>query len=182
MVHLLDLRIVPHDPEWAALFVAERALLEPALTPWLVSGVQHVGSTAIPGLSAKPILDMLAGVRDHEQAAGAEGVLRTLGYARCEHRPHEAVYVVKPAAAAQSRWMATHHLHLTAPTSSLWRERVAFRDALRSDPALLCEYEDLKTGLAEKHNDVAGYTDGKRVFVARVLASVGLPLPDWRAL
>lgn len=172
--------LVPYDPAWVRLFNEERTVLEQSLAPWLISGVQHIGSTAIPGLSAKPILDMLAGVRDHVEAGAAEGRLKELGYACSEHRPHEAVYVVKPAAAVDSWWLATHHLHLTAPTSNLWRERLAFRDALRSDSALRQEYDALKAGLAAEQPDLAAYTAGKREFVSRVLAAADVPLPGWR--
>ena len=71
----------------------------------------------------------------------------------------------------------THSLHLTRPGSDLWRERLAFRDALRVDPALVAEYEALKLGLAEAHPaDVVAYTTGKRAFVGRVLAGAGVPL------
>src|ERR671931_422359 len=66
-------------------------------------------------------------------------------------------------------------LHLTEPGSDVWRERLAFRDLLRGDPALAAEYEALKVRLAQEHpDDVTAYTAGKREFVARVLATVGL--------
>jgi GrpB-like predicted nucleotidyltransferase (UPF0157 family) len=69
----------------------------------------------------------------------------------------------------------THNLHLTEPGSDLWRERLAFRDLLRADPALAGEYEALKLRLAQEHRtDVAAYTAGKRDFVAGVLATVGM--------
>jgi GrpB-like predicted nucleotidyltransferase (UPF0157 family) len=71
----------------------------------------------------------------------------------------------------------THSLHLTEADSDLWRERLAFRDALRANPALAAEYQALKLQLAQEHReDVAAYTAGKRAFVARVLASAGIQL------
>ena len=70
----------------------------------------------------------------------------------------------------------THHLHLTEPGSDLWRERLAFRDALLADPALASQYQDLKRQLARFTPDVATYTSGKRAFVAAVLASAGIPM------
>jgi GrpB-like predicted nucleotidyltransferase (UPF0157 family) len=63
--------VVPYDPEWPAYFAAERALLDDVLAPWLEGGIHHVGSTAIPGIAAKPMIDMLAGVRDLDAARGA---------------------------------------------------------------------------------------------------------------
>ncbi len=75
-------------------------------------------------------------------------------------------------------WTYTHGLHLTQPGSDLWRERLAFRDALRADPALATKYADLKVRLTKEHSTaVERYTVGKRAFVARVLAGVGLTLP-----
>ena len=140
------------------------------LEPWLEGGVHHVGSTAIPGLAAKPILDMVAGVRNLDEARAAFEPLRRAAYRHEPHRPGIAHHFVKP-----SLDVPTHSLHLTEPESDLWRERLAFRDALRRDPALAAEYETLKLGLAQEHaDDRQAYTAGKRAFVARVLASAGL--------
>jgi GrpB-like predicted nucleotidyltransferase (UPF0157 family) len=96
-----------------------------------------VGSTAVPGLAAKPVIDMIAGVRDLEAARAAFERLRSLGYQYRAHRP-EAHCLHKPDGAQW--WQATHHLHLTEPGSDIWRERLAFRDALRADSALAAEY------------------------------------------
>ena len=70
------LLVVPYDPAWPERFEAERELLERILAPWLEGGVHHIGSTAVPGLAAKPILDMLAGVHDLEAARAASTPLR----------------------------------------------------------------------------------------------------------
>jgi GrpB-like predicted nucleotidyltransferase (UPF0157 family) len=140
--------VVPYDPEWPQHFERERALLEQVLAPWLKDGVHHVGSTAVPGLMAKPIIDMIAGVRDLEAARAAFEPLRS---------------------------EVTHGLHLTEPGSDLWRERLAFRDTLRNDGALLGEYAALKLRLAREHgDDDAAYTAGKRVLVGHVLERAGL--------
>lgn len=167
--------VVPYDPEWPSRFEVERALLERILAPWLEGGIHHIGSTAIPGIAAKPIIDMMAGVRDLEEARGAFGPLREHSYLVAPHRPDEAHHFVKPSLRLSE---TTHSLHLTEPGSDLWRERLAFRDALRGDPALAAEYEALKLHLAEEHRrGRAAYTAAaKRPFVARVLASAGIPL------
>jgi len=164
--------IVPYDPEWPRLFAAERALLERVLAPWLEGGIHHVGSTGIPGLASKPIIDMIAGVRDLEEAREAFDPLGKQSYLYAPHRPGIAHHFTKPSLRS---WEMTHGLHLTEPGSDLWRERFAFRDALRGDPALAAEYEALKLRLAQEHRDDGGaYTAGKRAFVVRVLASAGL--------
>jgi GrpB-like predicted nucleotidyltransferase (UPF0157 family) len=151
-------------------------MLERVLVPWLASPAQHIGSTAIPGLAAKPILDMVAGVHDLAAARQAVEVLQQQGYAHGPHRPHEALWFFKPASSGD--WQnRTHHLHLTQVGSNLWRERIGFRDALRRDRALLAEYQSLKARLAAQHgDDLAAYTRDKRAFVRRVLASVGIDL------
>jgi len=156
--------VVPYDPEWPARFEQERARLETALAPWLDGGIHHIGSTAVPGLAAKPIIDMLAGVRDLEEAVAAFPPLEALGYTYREHRPE-----------AYLLFQADRGVHLTEPGSDLWRERLAFRDALRRDPALRAEYSAWKRA----HGDGTGYSASKWPFVARVLAEAGVALkPD----
>jgi GrpB-like predicted nucleotidyltransferase (UPF0157 family) len=71
-------------------------------------------------------------------------------------------------------------LHLTEPGSSLWRERLAFRDALRADPVLARQYQELKERLAADSGDIAAYTAGKREFVVQVLARAGVTAEQWR--
>jgi GrpB-like predicted nucleotidyltransferase (UPF0157 family) len=168
--------LVPYDPDWARRFATERALLERVLAPWLDVGIEHVGSTAIPGVSAKPIVDMVAGVRDLDEARAAYGPLEAVGYVDEPHRPEIAHHFAKPALELAAR---RFNLHLTEPSSSLWRERLAFRDALRADPSLAAEYEALKLRLARRHADVRAYTDEKRGFVRRVLVGAGIEF-SWR--
>jgi GrpB-like predicted nucleotidyltransferase (UPF0157 family) len=161
-----------YDPEWPRRFDDERALLEPVLAPWLERGIHHVGSTAIPGVSAKPIIDMIAGVHDLEEARAAFEPLARFSYHHAPHRPDEAHWFGKPSLSDR-----THHLHLTVPGSALWRERFAFRDALRADSALANDYETLKLQLAKEHpDDIVGYTHGKTAFIVRVLADAGIEL------
>lgn len=168
--------VVAYDPDWPRRFEAERAQLERLLAPWLTGGLHHIGSTAIPGLSAKPIIDMMAGVGRLAEAQAAVAVLEEHGYRHAPHRP-EALWFHKPQGEQLSD--RTHHLHLTEPGSALWRERLTFRDALRDDTALRDEYQVLKLRLADAHGeDIKAYTADKRVFVARVLALHGVTLPE----
>ena len=156
--------VVPYDTAWPRVFEDERARLEEALEHWLEGGIHHIGSTAVPGLAAKPIIDMLAGVRDLEAARSAEKPLAALGYAYRVHRPEALLFV-----------RDTHGVHLTEPGSDLWRERLAFRDALRADAELRSEYTKWK----QTHAGADGYTASKWDFVARVLAGAGIELkPD----
>jgi GrpB-like predicted nucleotidyltransferase (UPF0157 family) len=166
--------LVLYDCEWPRRFEAERALLGRVLAPWLESGIHHVGSTAIPGIAAKPVIDMIAGVRDFEEARAAFDPLREQSYVSTPHRPGIAHHFSKPSPLLPD---TQYGLHLTEPGSDLWRERLAFRDALRRDPTLAAEYEALKRRLGEEHRaDLRAYTAGKRDFLTRVLADHGIQL------
>jgi GrpB-like predicted nucleotidyltransferase (UPF0157 family) len=135
------------------------------LAPWLEGGIHHIGATSVPGLAAKPFIDMMAGVRGFEEARAASEPLLAEGWQHTPHRPGIAHHFSK----------AGYGLHLTEPGSDLWNERLAFRDALRSDPELVAEYAALKLRLAEDHpDDITAYTAGKRDFIGRVLTSRGL--------
>jgi GrpB-like predicted nucleotidyltransferase (UPF0157 family) len=159
------IEVVPYDPEWPRRFEAERPQLERVLEPWLEGGIHHIGATSVPGLAAKPFVDMMAGVSDFEEARAAYEPLLAAGWEHTPHRPGIAHHFSKPGLG----------LHLTEPGSDLWNERLAFRDALRADPELVAEYAALKLRLAEEHpDDIAAYTAGKRDFVGRVLARSGL--------
>jgi GrpB-like predicted nucleotidyltransferase (UPF0157 family) len=164
--------VVPYDPAWPELFAAERGALEKALEPWLHGGVHHIGSTAVPGLSAKPIIDMIAGIRDLEEARGAFESLAHLGYDYFPHRP-EAHAFRKPG----------YGVHLTVPGSAIWNERLAFRDALRADSELAAQYEAWKKRHAAPQGSLHPYTADKRQIVLTVLTRAGIDLrPDGERL
>jgi GrpB-like predicted nucleotidyltransferase (UPF0157 family) len=164
--------VVPYDPGWPVRFEAERTRLEELLAPWLEQGIHHIGSTSVPGLAAKPVIDMIAGVRDLEEARGAFVPLQAAGYRYREHRPEAHLF-----------WRAGYGVHLTEPGSDIWRERLAFRDALRHDPGLAAEYEEWKLRHLATTPGAAPYTADKRPFVARVLAEAGIVVkPDLERL
>lgn len=166
--------ITAWDARWSAQFTAERAALRAQLGAWLTAEVEHIGSTAVRGLPAKPIIDMVAGVAKVPAADAVEQALTRLGYARRPHRV-DATLFVKAIGPRD-----THHLHLTVPGSDLWRERLAFRDALRRDPDLVERYARLKAELV-RANGGRGYAAAdKREFVRSVLAAAGVHLRDDR--
>jgi GrpB-like predicted nucleotidyltransferase (UPF0157 family) len=166
-----SVRIVPYDPAWPSLFEQERTLLQNVLGEWLAGPVEHFGSTAVPGLAAKPVIDIMAGVgslRASEPAIAAAG---GLGYVYYPYRPDDMHWFCKPSAAFR-----THHLHLVPVNSRLWIERLAFRDYLRRDPVAAAEYANLKVQLAQQFEfDREAYTEAKGPFVQRVIE---LALPD----
>ncbi|WP_246506879.1 GrpB family protein [Actinocrinis puniceicyclus] len=175
----MPIEVREYGIDWPRRFDVERVELERLLAPWLSGGVHHIGSTAVPGLSAKPIIDMMAGVRDLTQARAAVPLLEEHGY---RHAPHRATALWFHKPESDQLRERTHHLHLTEPGSDLWRERLTFRDALRADPALRDEYQRLKLRLADAHGeDVKAYTADKRAFVSRVLAAHGVTLGSGRS-
>src|SRR5829696_3097357 len=111
------IRVLPYDPRWPVRFQHERAELEGLLAPWLSAGVHHIGSTSVPGLAAKPVIDMIAGVDDLAAAEAAVPVLESRSWVHAFHRPR-ALWFRKGTAD-----QPTHALHLTEAGSDLWRER-----------------------------------------------------------
>ncbi|MGH8929643.1 MAG: GrpB family protein [Egibacteraceae bacterium] len=156
--------IAPYDPAWPLKFDAERDLVAPVLAPWLDGGIHHVGSTAVPGLGAKPIIDIMAGVRDLDEARAAIAPLADLGYLYAPYRDW-MLWFCKPDPAHR-----THHLTLVEPSHPQWAHRLAFRDRLRADPETAAAYERLKRRLATEHrNDREAYTEAKTAFVLDTL-------------
>lgn len=159
--------IEPYSEEWPRRFAEERALLEGALHPWLAGPIEHVGSTAVPGLAAKPVIDIMAGVHSLEASRPALAALEPLGYLHAPYRAEVMHWLCKPGAEVR-----THHLHLVPVGSSRWNDAIAFRDRLRSDRALADAYAALKRDLARKHpNDREAYTEAKRPFIEMVLSA-----------
>jgi GrpB-like predicted nucleotidyltransferase (UPF0157 family) len=159
----VDLR--PYDPVWAQRFDLERTALL-TYVPELLE-VEHMGSTSIPGIEAKPVIDMQASLRSLSDWQRVVPRLVPRGYTFMAERVYESrVFLPKGP-----EGLRTHYLSLIEAGSEEWRVRLRFRDALRSDPALRLEYQDLKRRLARRHvSDRPAYTDAKSAFVARVLA------------
>jgi GrpB-like predicted nucleotidyltransferase (UPF0157 family) len=157
--------IVPYSTDWPQLFALEANELRALLNPWLAGTIEHIGSTAVPGLSAKPVIDIMVPVHSLAQALPAISALSTLDYCYFPYKPKEMLWFCKPSPAFR-----THHLHLIPSTSNIWAQRLAFRDALRQDQALVSDYSALKSRLAAAHaHDRDAYTEGKTQFVRAVL-------------
>src|SRR3954451_13718895 len=163
-----DQRIEIHryDPAWPDRFAAQRESVERILAPWLVAPVEHAGSTSVPGLAAKPVVDMLAGVRGLEESRPCIELLSTDGWLWAPYREDVEHWFCRPS--PQER---THHLHVVVHGGSVWVDMLDFRDALRADDALLERYAELKRELAERHaDDREAYTVAKGAFVEAALA------------
>jgi GrpB-like predicted nucleotidyltransferase (UPF0157 family) len=151
-----------YDPAWPDRFRSEADLLAAALGSWITGGVHHVGSTAVPGLVAKPIIDIMVGVADLESSRPCIGIVEGLGYCYAPHRADVMHWFCKPSPSRR-----THHLRL-APTGSEWfTDVLRFRDHLRADPRAAAEYAALKRELAARHpTDRDAYTEGKSAMIA----------------
>ncbi|MGO9321323.1 MAG: GrpB family protein [Solirubrobacteraceae bacterium] len=161
-------RIVPYDPSWPSRFEAEKVLLEQAIGPWVTGGIHHVGSTSIPGLAAKPVIDILVGVEDLPSSRVCIEKLAELDYQYAPYRADEMHWFCKP-----DRSHRTHHLHLVPTGSRRYRAELAFRDALCAHPHLADDYARLKHALAEDfEHDREGYAQAKAAFIEKALREV----------
>ena len=158
------IEIVAADAAWPARLELERQALTQALGPWLTGPVEHIGSTAVPGLAAKAVIDIMAGVASLDTSRPAIDAAAALGYCYYPYRPDREHWFCKPSPAFR-----THHLHLVPFGSEQWRGTLAFRDYLRAHPADAAEYAALKMQLARQYrDDREAYTQAKSAFISRV--------------
>ncbi|MHB0874462.1 MAG: GrpB family protein [Anaerolineae bacterium] len=154
--------IVDYDQEWPARFAEEREIIVAAIGPHVVA-VEHVGSTAVPGLGAKPVIDIIVGVRSLADAAACIEPLAAVGYDY--HRDHEAEMPERRYFDVQTE-RRDAHLHMVEYGGEFWRRHLAFRDYLRAHPEASAEYDRLKRELAARFGrDRDGYTNAKSDFV-----------------
>mgnify|MGYP003599721856 CR=1 FL=1 len=161
-----EVQLAAYDPLWPQIFAVEVPLLAAAIGPYITGGIHHIGSTAVPGLPAKPIIDIMVGVPDLDSALPCLALLGELSYCYAPYRPDLMHWFCKPDPAHR-----THHLHLVQTDSEQFRDKLAFRDYLRSHPGTAAEYAELKRGLAGTHRfDREAYTAAKTDFVSKVSA------------
>ena len=158
-----QLRLAPYVPNWPLLFRAEKERLFASLGNYILD-VQHIGSTSIPGMPAKPILDIGIAVTNFEEATRCIPLLEQLGYSyKGENGIPRRHYFVK----GEPR---THHLHIIEVASEEWKNHLLFRDYLRRTPATAQEYASLKQSLSTQFaTDREAYQSGKDSFIKAVL-------------
>jgi GrpB-like predicted nucleotidyltransferase (UPF0157 family) len=164
-----EVEIVDYDPRWPVLFDEEAKRLRAVLDPSLILELEHFGSTAVPGLSAKPIIDILIAVRSLRDAqASFAAALRNLDYVYWAENPkQDRMFFVKGMPPFGAR--RSHHVHVTEPHGEMW-QRLAFRDYLRAHPEEAETYQQLKSRLAAEHQaDREAYTGAKSAYVERVM-------------
>jgi GrpB-like predicted nucleotidyltransferase (UPF0157 family) len=166
-----EVSIVAYDPVWPGLFAEEKRHLLNCLPQDLIRRIEHFGSTAVPGLAAKPIVDMLVEITSLEETkARIAPVLEAQGYdyfwraTHGEDGPPFYAWFIK----RNSAGIRTHHVHMIERNFEHW-DRLFFRDYLIDHPEAAKEYEVLKLRLARDYpDDRIAYTDGKTEFVVRV--------------
>jgi GrpB-like predicted nucleotidyltransferase (UPF0157 family) len=158
-------RLCDHSSLWADLYREEERRITAAVGR-LIADLQHIGSTAIPGIKAKPILDMMAGVAQLENALLCKAPLENIGYD----------YIARAGIANDHVFgkslPRTHYLHVVEYGGAKWVNHLCFRDRLRNDPELAQAYERLKEELSRKFSDShAKYHDAKSKFINQVVAA-----------
>lgn len=177
MADVLGLRdgvvvLAPYSIRWPALYAPEAQRIAQAIGEHLLD-IEHIGSTSVPGLSAKPILDMMGGLSSFDVGLECIEPLATIGYEYlgADLVPGHHIFGLGGSGEAK-----THHLHLIEHAGLSWREKIAFRDQLRSDPPLRQRYETLKVRLADQFADQrAEYTEAKGAFILSVLRDSNTP-------
>ncbi|MDE3000111.1 MAG: GrpB family protein [Gemmatimonadota bacterium] len=162
-----EVAVSPYREEWKRLFELEKENIEEAIGDY-VRDIQHVGSTAIPGMSAKPILDIAVAVRDFDEARICVKPLCGIGY---EFRGENGIPRRHFFRKGVPR---SHHIHVFEERSTDWRETIRFRDCLRSNQSFAEEYKRLKQNLARRFpKDRTSYQDGKGKFIEEVIKKAG---------
>ncbi|MGG3586019.1 hypothetical protein CN890_18385 [Priestia megaterium] len=157
-------KLEPYNDKWSKLFDEERELLSSQLKE-LISAIEHVGSTSIEGLFAKPIIDIAIGVSSLDVIIELKEKVKDLGYVEVP-----VSIDGKHVFARYKEKKITHFLHVMIYNQSLWIDQISFRDYLRSDTDAKIEYIKIKEELANKYsNDVVSYTNEKGEFVDHIL-------------
>jgi GrpB-like predicted nucleotidyltransferase (UPF0157 family) len=161
--------IVPYDPAWPKQYEVEKERLQEALGSLIVQ-IEHVGSTAVPGVGAKPIIDIMIILSDINNISGCVLSLKNIGY---EHLGEYGIpgrhFFRKFSKKAGER---THHLHIVGAGNDFIEKHLLFRDYLRSNLETAQQYYQLKKELAAKYNnDRDSYTEAKTTFIESVLSN-----------
>jgi len=168
-VDFFKVEVVPHDPNWRSAFETESKLIALALRDNVVA-IHHIGSTAIPQIHAKPIIDMLVEVKDILKIDTHSSEIEALGY--------QAMGEFGIPGRSYFRKGRTHHIHSFEVGSPQIERHLAFRDYMITHSEAAQEYSELKRKLAKKYPDnIQGYMDGKDGFIK----AIDLKAAKWRA-
>jgi GrpB-like predicted nucleotidyltransferase (UPF0157 family) len=159
----MKVTIVEYRSEWRNMFENEKEVLKKALGEIPVQ-IEHIGSTAVVGLAAKPIIDMMIGLEDFSVADEFVPKITTLGYEYFKKYEDEMPY--RRYFAKNQNGVRTHQIHMVEIGEEFWERHLLFRDYLRQNPEVLNKYAELKKQLAEQDwADVNEYADAKTEFI-----------------
>lgn len=160
-----NIRVVEYASEWPEKFAAEERRLSDALKSTLIA-IHHIGSTSVPGLAAKPTIDILAVVRSLKQLDACNDAMRALGY----DPKGEFGIVGRRFFTKGGDDCRTHHVHAYEPNHLEVRTHLDFRDYLRAHPDQALRYAKLKAKLADRHrNNIEAYMEGKEPLIKEIL-------------
>jgi len=161
-------KLVEYQSEWISAYKKEADSIASILNQEIVD-IQHIGSTAIVGMAAKPIIDILVGVKKLERMFSDKSLLENNGYDyRENHSTSERLLFIKG-----NDLIRTNHIHIVEWGSREWYDKICFRDYLIENPSVAEEYQLLKQKLAEKFCDNReGYTSGKSEFINMILNNI----------
>ena len=161
--------IVEYDPQWPVLYRKEKIRILETVGPKIFA-IEHIGSTAVEGLGAKPIIDMMAGVHGLSDADECPPQLKKIGYIDITPQPDNLEWYYCLGRGPHS---PGYHLHLVKFESTHWRKHLLFRDFLQTHPEVAQEYYELKKRLASEYRyDRVGYTNAKTLFTESVTSHI----------
>lgn len=167
-----SIELIDYDPAWQMRFVEQQKCLTAILAPWLAGKIEHIGSTSVPGLKSKPIVDILAPVQSLAASRATIPILEKDGWLFWPDDPNQdyRLWFLRPDPATR-----THHLQIIQHDHPSWQALIVFRDVLRRDATALAAYSALKEDLAHKHqSDRNAYSNAKTEFVHAILRAEGV--------
>jgi GrpB-like predicted nucleotidyltransferase (UPF0157 family) len=163
--------IVDYDPRWPFIYEEEKRHIL-AIAGHKILCLEHIGSTAIVGLGAKPIVDIIAGVNNSSEADGLVSLLSKIGYKEVIQQSGnlEWYYCLRKAIKGQGMWLQNFHLHIMKFRSETWDKHILFRDFLRTHSEAAQKYDKLRRMLAAKYAyNRKNYTEAKTEFISFVV-------------
>jgi len=158
--------LVDHDDKWKSFYNTEAMIIKKALDE-LIIDIQHIGSTSIEGLKAKPIIDILVGLESFEKIDEVIKIMENLGYVYAHWAGIPGDYTFRKGE------ITTHLIHVVKYGENNWNHNIKFREILKNNPDLIKQYVELKEELAIKHPDSREkYTEGKSEFILKVTNTI----------
>ena len=162
----MKVTVVEYRPEWRKMFEDEKRILQTALRE-LPAQIEHIGSTAVAGLAAKPIIDLMVGLEDFSVADNVVPKIEALGYEYIQK--YESVMPFRRFLIKEQEGMRTHQIHMVGTGGEFWERHILFRDYLRQNPVVAEQYASLKKALAGREwEDVNEYADAKTAFIREI--------------